>query len=79
MTRVIPRLVGQAGLRIGVCVYTAAGPHNHTDLCFLVQSRSTPASDSTCRLHVLSSQHWDDTFFDALGFYQIRTYLKFQC
>lgn len=79
MTRVIPRLVGLDGLRIGVCVYAAAAPHNHSDLCFLVQLRLTPVSDGTCvNCMFYHPRHWADTFFDALGSCQVRIYLKLQ-
>lgn len=55
MTCVMARLVGEAGLRIGVCVYTVAALHNYSDLCFLLQCVSTPVSDGTCRLACVSS------------------------
>lgn len=51
MTRVMARLVGEAGLRIGLCVYTVATLHNYSDVCHLLQCASTPVSDGACRLH----------------------------
>lgn len=43
MTRVMARLVGEAGLRIGLCVYTVATLHNYSDVCYLLQCASTPS------------------------------------
>lgn len=48
MTHVMARLVGEAGLRIRVCVYTVAALHNYSDLCYLLQCASTPVSGGTC-------------------------------
>lgn len=51
MTRVMARLVGEAGLRIGLCVYTVATLHSYSDVCHLLQCASAPVSDGACRLH----------------------------
>lgn len=80
MTRVIPRLVGQAGLWIGVSVCTVATPSQPHWAVLPLQSRPTPVSASTCgnACFIICSAGITH-FLDALGFCQIRTYLKFQC